>query len=187
MKEEQEKPRTQSRRYVLYDSVTGTIVAAHDVLILAEEAPPARDDIRDQQRGLLDDEVLERVEMIEVSDESPGVDHFVDRARRELRRLRRIEVRADKAELDADGEDSAELEITIIDPDRDEVDEAFSERLLVTTSRGRLTERGGRIGARKGRATIRLVSAPETVHVVNVVVEAESGTASPGFATLAFV
>jgi hypothetical protein len=187
MEEDEEVPRMHSRRYIVYDSDTGAIVAAHDVLIPADEALPSRDDVREQLRGLLDDEVLERAETLEVDDDSPAVEHFVDRARRELRPLRRIEVRVDKPELDADGEDSAELQITVIDPDSGQVDETFSEPLVVTTSRGRLTERGGLVDAREGRVTLRLVSAPETVRAVRVVVEAEYGTALPGSVTLAFL
>lgn len=184
---EEEEPQMQSRRYVVYDPGTGAIVTSHDVLVPADEAAPSHAAVRDQLRGLLDDDVLEQAELLETDDVSPGVEHFVDRARRELRPLRRIEVRTDKPELDADGEDSAELQITIIDPESGDVDESFSESLRVTTSRGRLTARGGRVEAREGRATIRLVAAPETVRTVQVLVEAERGTATPGSAALEFL
>jgi hypothetical protein len=182
-----DEPILQSRRYIVYDSDTGEIIAVHDVGLLEEDVLPTMDEVREQLRGLLDQERLDKAGLLEVDDTSPGVQHFVDPGRRELRRLRRIEIQADKSELHGDGEDSAELRITVVDPDSGKVDKSFSDQLLVTTTRGRLSEPGGRIEARNGRAAIRLVSAPETVRQVQVVVEATHGRAAPAIAELEFL
>jgi hypothetical protein len=175
-----------SQRYLVYDSKTGAVISAYEVHAPASEAMPTQEEVREQLRGLLDDEALQGVEVLEDKSGSPYVQHFVDPTRRELRTLREIDVRAEKSELDADGEDSTELEIVVRDPDTGAVDESFSGALVVTTTRGRLSERGGRVDARQGRASIRLLSAVETVREVQVIVEDPRGRAVPGIVTLEF-
>ena len=93
---------------------------------------------------------------------------------------------SDRDELEGNGEDKATLTIQVQD-DKGKVISKANDAVLVTTTRGKLSERGGEIVLEKGRASITLTSVPETVRVVTVRAELVKGGAKPVEIRLAFM
>jgi hypothetical protein len=97
-----------------------------------------------------------------------------------------LRLTADRTEIEGDGEDSIELQVAAVDSSGKPV-KSFTGEVQVTTTRGRLSERGGVLELSSGEGKIRLTSAPETVQVVTVGAADPAGVATPGSLDLGFV
>lgn len=97
-----------------------------------------------------------------------------------------LDISVDKHELEGDGQDSAVIQIKVVDG-HGETMQTFDGELLVETSRGRLSAKGGRIKAHRGVAHLKLTSVPETVNRVVVTVSDPAGNCKGGSVMLAFL
>jgi hypothetical protein len=93
---------------------------------------------------------------------------------------------SDKDELEGDGKDQATLTI-MLQNEKGKVVSKADNILLVTTTRGKLSARGGEIALENGRITLMLTSVPETVQVVTVRCTLRDGGAEPAEVRLAFM
>lgn len=97
-----------------------------------------------------------------------------------------LRLTAKKTELVGDGEDMAEIIVEAVNSDGKPVT-SCNAAVLVTTERGRLSERGGRITLKKGTGRITLTSVNETVHRVRVRAVSPEGALEPADLLLEFV
>jgi hypothetical protein len=93
---------------------------------------------------------------------------------------------SDHDELEGDGEQSATLTIMLRDSKGKTLTRA-TDAVRVTTTRGKLSARGGLVELERGRATLSLRAAPETVQAVTVRCELVNGGAEPAEIRLSFV
>lgn len=74
----------------------------------------------------------------------------------------RLQLRTDRDVLEGDGEDSITISIDVVDeqncPQRD-----YQGEIQVTTTRGKLSARGGRVSIEQGHGSVTLTSVKETV------------------------
>lgn len=185
---------SQDLSYIIYDKVTGLPVGRHrhfdavaNKLVEADE-----EEILALYAG--DDDMLQRV-----TDRDAGnlavlkasLPEAQGRMRMRINKNKLVEqptlvMYSDKDELEGDGEDSATLSI-ILQNDKGKAVAKAKDELLVTTTRGKLSARGGLLRLENGRATLTLTSVPETVQVVTVRCELVSGGAEPAEVRLAFM
>jgi hypothetical protein len=79
----------------------------------------------------------------------------------------RLALSADKLQLAGDGQDTAKIEISVLDESGNAMSGA-SGAVKITTERGRLADRGGVVNLSQGRAATTLTSVNETVSRVRV-------------------
>jgi hypothetical protein len=178
-----------NRVYVLYDQKSGQPLALH---------APLGDDDRSRQPSLkrVREDILRSVEIdpdrrvavleAAIPEGRCGYDYYVDPKQKRLVPKSTLRVEARKRELEGDGEDSTRIDITAVDA-RGRVARSFVGEIVVVTTRGRLSERGGRVRLNNGKARIVLTSVPETVHEVVVSAYDPTERCLPGTVEVAFV
>jgi len=175
--------------YVLYDSKTGQPLAVHSVL--AEDGNAARVPLKRAREELLlaaEVDPNRKVAVLEVTiphRRSPW-DYYVDLKQKRLVPKPTLRIEAQTHELEGDGEDSTRLDISVVD-ERGRISRGFAGEVVVATSRGRLSERGGRVPLKNGKASLFLRSAPETVNQVVVAAYDPAERCLPGTVELSFV
>jgi hypothetical protein len=165
-------------RYAVYHKTTGRIIHAHSqsgvtgrelVEVPLEEVRAMLSttlEIVGKINGLDPDDL--DVIRVEPGGSGPGLGALlVDTGQRALVPRPNLTVSADKSELTGDGQDSVQIEIVLADADGRAV-EGAAGAVKVTTSRGKLSARGGLVELVNGRASITLTSANETVSRVQV-------------------
>ena len=180
---------TSSRTYLFYHRQTGAILGTSSATD-ADQRPRAQseEELRSLIPGLRGAPSPGDVAILELADHRPGTrlgGHLVDVHHKKLVARHQLRVEPAKSVLHGDGKDATELAITVLD-EHGKPASGFDGELHVTTSRGKLSERGGRVKAAHGKATLTLTSVPETVHKVSVTVTDPSGRSVRGAATLAF-
>lgn len=182
--------------YVLYDKVTGTAIGRHRYFDLPANQYVEVEAEDDNTVALFADDksTLDRVS--ENSAANLAVLKTELTLGASLRNLRvtknrlveqpRLVMYSDKDELEGNGEDSATLTI-MLENDKGKAIAKAKDEVLVTTTRGKLSARGGLLKLENGRATLTLRSVPETVQVVTVRCELVDGGAEPAEVRLAFV
>jgi hypothetical protein len=181
-------------RYVGYDTATGRVVHTHAQFSVREnryvEVPV------DELRARFSADPLI---VAQLSNGDPGNLDFiradagvpadapvmVDHVNRRLMAPPRVVLSADRTELAGDGQDSANLSITVVGEDG-QVVESATGTVQVETSRGKLSVRGGRVELSAGRADVTLTSVNETVRQVLVRAAVPGQPYSPAELTLEF-
>lgn len=163
----------QRKTFVVFDSSKGKIIGTYAVYDAGTRSyrTPTLEEASNAFRDLLVERKTEKIDILE-TDLPPGTSHAsytVDVERRQLAMKPRLQVQADRTQIQGDGEDSTEIKISVVD-ETNNVIESFNDDLRVSTSRGRLSAPGGRIKAENGRASITLTSTMETVEHVQVFV-----------------
>jgi hypothetical protein len=163
----------QRKTYVVFDPSKGEIIGAYAVYDAGTRSyrTPTLEEASSAFRDLLAERKVDRIDILE-ADLPIGTSHAgysVDVERRQLAKKPRLQVQADRTQIQGDGRDSVEIEISVIDEENNVV-ESFNNDLRVSTSRGRLSAPGGRIKVENGRASITLTSTMETVEHVHVLV-----------------
>jgi hypothetical protein len=180
--------------YVIYDKKTGRPVGRHRQYNAVEGEFEAADESALLSLYQKNEDILSRV-----SNGDPENLAVMKPAKASFRSFRNMQVKnaqlvarqklvmfSDKDELEGDGKDSAQLTIMLQD-ETGKVVTTASDSVLVTTSRGKLSARGGELKLKKGRTSLTLTSVPETVNEVKVKVDVGEGLAEPAELTLAFV
>jgi hypothetical protein len=98
----------------------------------------------------------------------------------------RLRLEVDRDELEGNGEDTAEISVDVVDEGGTRVT-GQGGAVHVSTTRGRLSARGGDIGLENGRGSLTLTSVRETVDAVTVRATATDGSLLPGEVVLRFV
>jgi hypothetical protein len=181
---------------VVFDKRTGRVLHTHSRFSVKENryvAIPA-DELKKSlasDRSIADaltDQNPDNLEVIEIGPQATdhGIAVMVDVARQAVVPLPIISLTADKQEILGNGQDSARIDIEVKDAGGNPVSN-FSGRVKLTTTRGKLSARGGLVDLVDGKASITLTSVPETVDNVRVQVMAVDGLCSGGHVTLEFV
>jgi hypothetical protein len=180
--------------YILYDKVTGAVIGRHRVFDVQANKYVEADEAQTLALFTNDMHTLERV-----SDHSPANLAVMKAALSSSRDARhaqvvknrlveqpRLVMFSDKDELEGDGKDQATLTI-MLQNDKGKVITQSDAAVLVTTTRGKLSARGGLITLEHGRITLTLTSVAETVQTVRVRCELQAGGAEPTEIRLAFL
>ncbi len=181
-------------RYVVYNKATGRIIHTHSQtsVVDKEYAEVPVDEVRAMFTTTLDfvrqrhNLAPEDLDVLKVESNDPNAKlgaMMVDPRQLKLVPRPSLALSADKSELTGDGQDSALIEITLTDADGHPADGAVK----VTTDRGKLSARGGRVDLVNGRASITLTSANETVSGVRVRADHVDGIFLPAQLDLEFV
>jgi hypothetical protein len=182
---------------VVYDAVTGRVLGTYREYAVgdAAEAQPPQDEARILDLFGADEGALSRVTDGDIANlaaltiepgalDRPG-QMAVSGKRKALVRLPRLRLRSERDVLEGDGKDAVALTIDVLDA-QDRVVRDYQGTVHVTTTRGKLSTRGGRTEVKQGQAELTLTSVPETVARVVVRVTAPDGTAAPGELRLRF-
>lgn len=106
----------------------------------------------------------------------PGVGGLmVDKKTKAVIRKPKLRLRSKKMELLGDGEDVTDIDISVLDL-TGKIDQSFQGSVKVSTSRGKLSTKGGVVNINKGKGKITLTSANETVSRVKVAVHSPDET-----------
>jgi hypothetical protein len=192
--DQNEQPTT---THVIYDKVTGRVLGRYREFHLEEE--PAEGYVSDAGQVLemfgQDEAMLARVtdgdinnlELMPVeADVTERVTQMlVSSKRNNLVHLPRLRLRTERDVLSGDGEDSITISIDVVN-ERNRIVRKYKGQVLVTTTRGKLSERGGRVEVQRGQAELTLTSVPETIDRVFVRVRAPDGSAMPDALELSF-
>lgn len=177
--------------HIIYDKTNGRILGRYRRYDLKEERYTHGDSEEVLDLFKNDEKVLSRVE--EGDTANLGVLTTGLPADAKLNNLRvsekrgllvdrpRLRMRADRDAIEGDGQDSLAISIDVIDS-RDTILRDYDGEIHVTTSRGKLSARGGRVTLERGQATVTLTSVRETVD--EVIVQARSLDRSLSFAQL---
>ena len=111
---------------------------------------------------------------------------MVDVARGVLVLQPRLSLSADKREIDGDGQDNAQIAIEVLGANGRLVGD-FQGRIKLTTSRGRLSARGGMVDLVDGKAEVTLTSSAETVSRVQLRATAPDALCADGQLVIEFV
>jgi hypothetical protein len=184
------------KRYVVFDQATGAVVGTYSYLS-AETGK-----FYDQKPA----EVLAHFDMgrtakgskraagptlgvLEVDEGVVGVNTAGVRVDPKAKRLvpkSRLRLSADRTALTGNGEDSVAITVTAVDA-QEKPDAHFAGEVRVSTTHGRLSERGGRVTLRKGVAQITLTSTNETIARVTVTARDEQRLVASGVLDLEFL
>jgi hypothetical protein len=88
----------------------------------------------------------------------------------------RLRLRSDREVLEGDGEDSLTIFIDVVDEDG-RIQRDYQSEVHVTTTRGKLDAKGGRVAIENGRGKVVLTSVRETVDRVQVKARTPDGSA----------
>jgi hypothetical protein len=188
---------TPTTRYFAFDRKTGRILGAHSrfsvdakghvrmnydelTKLFAGDASIIAD-LTDQDAGNLD--------FLEVSGADTAASTtpvMVDVAHRTIVAQPSLVLLADKRELLGDGADTVTIRIEV-QAQGGHVVHDFHGAVKVSTTRGRLSARGGLVEARHGVASLTLTSVAETVSQVRVQARALHALCAPGSLTLEFM
>jgi hypothetical protein len=111
---------------------------------------------------------------------------MVDPASGRLVTRPRLAMSAQKKEIAGDGQDSVDIDISVVGEDG-QVIEGASGTVKVTTTRGKLSARGGAVSMAGGRGTVTLTSSNETVSRVQVTAAGLDQLYASGHLDLEFV
>ena len=180
--------------YIIYDRVTGMPIGRHRHFDVTEnrfvKAEPA--EVLALYAG--DSGALRKVTngdaanlaVIESGGSSAGPQQRMQVVRGRLVPQPSLVVFSDHRGIEGNGKASTNLTVLLQDASGQLIHDADHE-VLVTTSRGKLSARGGRLRLKNGQATLTLTSVAETVQVVRVRVQLVDGTAQTAETQLAFV
>jgi hypothetical protein len=161
---------------VVYDRVTGRILETHSTLVVAGATikKPNLDELLGDARN--DDFTLssttacnkENLAILELpSNDVAPLNMMVDVGSNTLVPKYRLLLSAKKTELEGDGKDTTEIQIEVVDSKQKHV-AGFNADIEIRTSRGKLSERGGRLSLSGGKGKIQLTSVAETVSSVTL-------------------
>jgi hypothetical protein len=186
----------QRPQYIIFDKQTGQIVHVHSRFSVPEnkyvEIPI------EELKGTLakDDSIVKRLSggdaanldvIAESSADARSSTRFkVDVQARKIVAKPSLSLKAEKSEVSGDGKDSTSVEIQAVGEDG-KTDLGFDDNLKVTTTRGKLSTRGGIVEMRQGKAQITLTSVKETVQHVQIVATSVNSSAAPGSVSVEFV
>jgi hypothetical protein len=189
------EPEQHRPSHAVYDRTTGRVLATYRRLDVktGKMVPDTEDEVLDLVRG---DESL----VAETTDGDPGnlATLVVEAERAPAAAVRvapergrlvvppRIRLMAERDELEGDGEDSLEISIDIVDASDKPVGD-YRGPVHVSTSRGRLSARGGDLELDDGRGKLALTSVRETVDEVTVRATVPDGSLVPGELTVRFL
>jgi len=184
-------------RYAGYDKATGLIVHTHSLFSVPQnrfvEIPledlKARFSKNKEIVAKLSDRDPENLDYVKLEPTDAGEGSgpvMVDPVQRKLVPRPSLAVSADKSQLAGDGQDSAKIEIAVLDGNGNALTGA-SGAVTVTTGRGKLSDRGGVVTLVNGRATTTLTSVNETVKRVRVSAASPDGLFLSGHVDLEFV
>ena len=180
----------QRKTFVVFDPSKGEIIGTYAVYDAGTRSyrTPTLEEASNAFRDLLAERNVDKIDILEADlpiGTSPA-GYSIDVERRQLAMKYRLQIQTDRTEIQGDGKDSVEIEISVVD-EPGEVVGSFDGDLRVTTSRGRLSASGGRIKAENGRASITLTSTMETVENVHVLVRDPSGRCKAGSISIEFL
>jgi hypothetical protein len=184
-------------RYAAYDKATGQIIHLHSEFNVIEnrfvEIPAAE---LTKMFGN-DPEIVRRL-----SDNNPSNLDFikietttasqplraarVDPIQKRLVVMPQLTVSSDKRQLAGDGQEVARIGISAVDEHGEVVTDA-SGTVKVTTTRGRLSSRGGIVELVNGHAVVELTAVNETVSSVRVEATSPEGKFASGHVDLEFI
>jgi hypothetical protein len=181
--------------HVVYDKTTGRILGTvrHFDVVSGKETSYDEDKVLGLFSG--DQAVLSKVTNGDVSNLAvmttslPNTTNinslrFSDK-RQALVPRQRLRLRTDREVIEGDGEDSVTLYIDVVDEDG-RVQRDFEGKVHVTTTRGKLDAKGGRVAIENGRGKVVLTSVRETVDRVRVQAKTPDGSAVSDEMTLSF-
>lgn len=178
------------RTYVVFDRSTGAVlgISTHFDAGTGDYREQSLDQVVHQFGGLLGGRTAKEVDVLDVDlpAEAFQQGYHVDVHRRQLVPKHQIRLEAARVGLEGDGNDSTEIVITVVDGSG-KVVKGFEGEIRVSTSRGRLSHKGGRVKARGGTCRVTLTSAPETVEHVVVSARDPAGRCDPGAVTIEFL
>jgi hypothetical protein len=180
----------QPTSYVVYDSTTGRILGTHSRTdgSTGEPIPMTDEEVLALYGASLEEKTRSRARVLAVDEnqlKSPAGQR-VHTKRQELVARNRVELKLSRPEIRGDGEDTVDIEIQVLDASG-KLDESFNGELKVSTQRGRLSQPGGKVQAKGGKAKVSLRSVPETIDRVRIVAQDVEGALEPGRASVAFV
>jgi hypothetical protein len=180
-------------RQVIFDKKTGRILQTHGRYDVEKrkQAEIPEDELRKRivkDRYLLDRVTDHDADNIGVltAEIDPLMRAVVDVRHQKIVPKPALRLQTDKRELAGDGKDNAEISISIVGPDGKVVADNKA-KVKVTTTRGKLSERGGIVELKKGRGAITLTSVDETVASVVVRAAATDGSAASAQLVVEFV
>lgn len=181
---------THVKKYLLFERSTGRIVGTHSLYDAGQRSYSHRplEEVRAIFAGSVPARTAEIFEILE-QDVPHGLDvgsHYIDVKARKLVPKAQLNLKPERTQLQGDGKDTIELQITVVDHEGKALG-SFSGELQVSTTRGKLSAPGGRVKASKGRASIKLTSAVETVDKVSITVRDPNGRCAQGFTTVEFL
>lgn len=118
---------------------------------------------------------------------SPGMSGLlVDLDSKTIVKKPKLTLKAEKMELDGDGQDSTVIEIKVLG-DSGAIVDSYNDTVKVSTSRGKLSTKGGLVEMKNGLGSITLTSVNETVDRVKLTAQCLEGKCSKAGLDLAFV
>ena len=97
----------------------------------------------------------------------------------------RLRLRADREVIEGDGKDSVTILIDVVD-EAGRIQRDYQGEVHVTTTRGKLSAKGGRVSIEAGQGSVVLTSVRETVNRVEVQAKTLDGSAVSDAMTLSF-
>jgi hypothetical protein len=189
--------KTPSIEYVAFDRFTGRILHTHSrfsvehndyVEIPADELkqvcsldPAVLENLTDRDAGNL--------EFMKIGPQEfrvPGGPLMVDVSRGILVAQPKLSLTTDKREIQGDGKDNVKIGLEILSANGEPIHQ-FKCQIKVTTTRGKLSVRGGVVDLADGAAAITLTSVPETVSNVRVEATVLNALCAGGRVDLEFV
>ena len=175
-----------SHTYVVFVKETGQIIAAVATYDAERGAfqEQSRDDVLGRVRGTVQGQrALDELDVLhtDLPPHAVAEGYLVDAALGEVVPKPRLELVAERRELEGDAHDAVEIALRVVDTEG-RVAGDFDGPVQVATTRGRLSERGGRLRVTAGRASFSLTSVAETV--ARVVVSAHDPSGRAGSATI---
>ena len=181
--------------HVVYDKTTGRIVGTlrHYDMLSGKETDYDTDKVLELFSG--DQAVLSKVTNGDVSNLAvmttslPATSNvnslrFSDK-RQSLVPRQRLRLRTDREVLEGDGNDSVTIYIDVVDEDG-RIQRDYQSEVHVTTTRGKLSTKGGRVKVEAGQGNVVLTSVRETVDRVQVKARTPDGSAVSDEMTLSF-
>lgn len=180
---------------IVYDKLTGRILETHRYSGLAGSTPNVDEDV------VLANAIENAMSVERASDQDPKnlkvmlVDNdelplagrkMIDVGSNKLTELPELKVQIDKKELDGDGKDETEIQVHAVDKSGATI-HGFNGTVKVSTSRGKLSNRGGLVKLTGGRGSITLRSVNETVNRVRVEATSIDTPSQRGRAQLSFM
>jgi hypothetical protein len=180
--------------YIIYDKVTGLPVGRHRHFDATDNKFVEADETEALLIFTNDESTLQKLTdgdaanlAILKSDAPPSkLQRAMRVSKNRLVQQPTLVIFSDRHEIEGDGKDSVTLTI-MLQNENGQVLNSATDEMLVTTSRGKLSARAGRISLKNGRAALTLTSVPETVSMVRVRARLINGAAQPAETRLAFV
>lgn len=185
--------------YVVYDKKTGRIVHKHRSFDIEKEAYCECDSEEVKNLASMDDFAMSKVTnhdpknldviMIRELPEnfSLGISGiYVDIKSRKVIEKPKIQLSSKKKELAGDGRDKSVIEIKVVN-NKGKVVKSYNGTVKVSTSRGKLSTKGGLVEIKKGTGKTTLTSVNETIDRVKVTAKCLDGKCLKAGLDLEFV